>query len=855
MPPTPPMSSGKARPARGASRATAVPDAPAGKRLKPRRRLYDSRRHGTPTRDAHGPAEEAAAWLRAVLDEGDIVEIFAKGHEGERRVGYYDVHHLEQLGEQVSGLLIENIYYTLNRIDPGLLDRAPNRQADAGQIGRCSRADVRGRRLLLVDVDPVRPSDAAATRQEKRQAELLARRIEQELAGQHGWPAPAVIASGNGVHLIYRLDLPVDDDGLVRRVLRGLHAKYGSETVAIDTGVHDPARLARLPGTWNRKGEPSDERPHRPCYLVRMPAGGLTVVRRDLLEQVAEPPPAATTGAEASPGTTVAAGGKVLQMAEAYIATMPPAISGQRGHDATFSVACRLIIGFGLSVEQALPIMLRYNQRCQPPWSEAELRRKLEQADTKAGQTGEVRGRLRLGTAGTRAATVEAGDPRYAGWEPLDGPGFMGYVPDLADADAASALAGISAFARIRWIAWSAYFIAWRMQRARVLIPEPWLRQVWWGGQWPRNWRPALRSFSQGNSEVDEGGRCERDACILRGCGRHGHWVVHGHWGPILEQFAEPQNTADSSRVYRLYDSHNTKKRNKLRRRGELAMVYWPALLFGYSPRIAWNTGQVRLLVGLVRELTRDRSGAAGPGGAQVIQGNQVAAAGKARHLVTCPLLAPDMEYVTFGGNGRLAGRGYRIVGDTSRGWLHRAGYPDAPPKGRPKRRQAIIQWLDHLARLADDLDLTVVGYASSEPPRLRWWDLAMMQQATRTAGGMERLEAMTVRIYARADWLTRWRYFFSRRMGFRWIPASPDDPGPGRREIAPAGEGPTIATPADLRRLLAERGWTQQDLAAALSQRLGRPVSRQRVSRHLRGEVASDRFYEAVNDLHPPPG
>ena len=70
----------------------------------------------------------------------------------------------------------------------------------------------------------------------------------------------------------------------------------------------------------------------------------------------------------------------LTERAAAYAAAMPPAISGQGGHQATFAVASALIHGFALSEEQAWPIMCEYNARCSPPWSEAELRHKLADA-------------------------------------------------------------------------------------------------------------------------------------------------------------------------------------------------------------------------------------------------------------------------------------------------------------------------------------------------------------------------------------------------------------------------------------------------------------------------------------------
>jgi hypothetical protein len=68
-----------------------------------------------------------------------------------------------------------------------------------------------------------------------------------------------------------------------------------------------------------------------------------------------------------------------IQRARAYVAQMPSAVSGAGGHDQTFSVACKLV-EFGLPRDEAWPLLVEYNQRCAPAWSESELRHKLEDA-------------------------------------------------------------------------------------------------------------------------------------------------------------------------------------------------------------------------------------------------------------------------------------------------------------------------------------------------------------------------------------------------------------------------------------------------------------------------------------------
>ena len=76
------------------------------------------------------------------------------------------------------------------------------------------------------------------------------------------------------------------------------------------------------------------------------------------------------------------------EIARRYIGKAAPAISGQGGHDQTFSVAYTLIKGFDFSVSEAQSLFHEYNQRCEPPWTEAELEHKLQSADAAADVDG-----------------------------------------------------------------------------------------------------------------------------------------------------------------------------------------------------------------------------------------------------------------------------------------------------------------------------------------------------------------------------------------------------------------------------------------------------------------------------------
>ncbi|HMN41160.1 MAG TPA: DUF3987 domain-containing protein [Phycisphaerales bacterium] len=74
----------------------------------------------------------------------------------------------------------------------------------------------------------------------------------------------------------------------------------------------------------------------------------------------------------------------VLRRAVAYLDRIPPAISGSGGHGQTYAAATAMVHGFGLDPETAFGLLLdRYNPRCQPPWSEKELRHKVRDAASK----------------------------------------------------------------------------------------------------------------------------------------------------------------------------------------------------------------------------------------------------------------------------------------------------------------------------------------------------------------------------------------------------------------------------------------------------------------------------------------
>lgn len=73
-----------------------------------------------------------------------------------------------------------------------------------------------------------------------------------------------------------------------------------------------------------------------------------------------------------------------IKGARAYLAKLPAAVSGQGGHPATYRAASILAHGFELGWDDAWALLQEWNaSHCSPPWSEKDLRHKLNDAYVK----------------------------------------------------------------------------------------------------------------------------------------------------------------------------------------------------------------------------------------------------------------------------------------------------------------------------------------------------------------------------------------------------------------------------------------------------------------------------------------
>ncbi len=183
------------------------------------------------------------------------------------------------------------LYMTLNPVAPALLARAANRIKPRARETTQDKDIVR-RRWLLIDVDPVRPTGVSATDAELALALERARAVAEHLTSAD-WPPPILAMSGNGYHLLYRIDLPADDGGLVKAVLTALAEQFSNSAIAVDRSVHNPARIVKVVGTVSRKGDELrgvpglEDRPHRRSEFIDVPEK-IAIVPDERLRAVAD---------------------------------------------------------------------------------------------------------------------------------------------------------------------------------------------------------------------------------------------------------------------------------------------------------------------------------------------------------------------------------------------------------------------------------------------------------------------------------------------------------------------------------------------------------------------------------------
>jgi hypothetical protein len=188
------------------------------------------------------------------------------------------------------------IYCTTNPTDASLLGRANNRTKAYAKNLTADR-DIARLNWLPVDADPPRPAGISATDEEHDLSISRIRDVKKWLIDEQGWPEKSfvIVDSGNGGYLLARIELENDfmgtkeNTGLVAKSLEALDYLFSDDTFHVDPTSQNPARILRVPGTLNAKGDEVQEleMKHRAARILEAPDSFVVVPKEKLIELAA----------------------------------------------------------------------------------------------------------------------------------------------------------------------------------------------------------------------------------------------------------------------------------------------------------------------------------------------------------------------------------------------------------------------------------------------------------------------------------------------------------------------------------------------------------------------------------------
>lgn len=278
------------------------------------------------------------AFLRAMFEPDDSIAVLLKSSDSGRAIQRIlpvasVVHPRLQAWLRAQNAARHNVYVSVNAVRPGQYSRR--------------REAICAVRHVFLDVD----------------AETG--RVLRAIAQRSDLPGPScVLRSSRGrAQLLWCVIgfTSADVETLQKRLARELGGDPAATTCA---------QMMRLPGFLNHKYAPGQmvsvcyydvQRRFKPADFGSISA-----------------PPERTDRVRSAPRTGSRA--PAVTRARGYVASTPPAVAGQHGDLHTFRVCCRLVRGFALSDDQALDVLATWNARCEPPWSDRELRVKLRNA-------------------------------------------------------------------------------------------------------------------------------------------------------------------------------------------------------------------------------------------------------------------------------------------------------------------------------------------------------------------------------------------------------------------------------------------------------------------------------------------
>ena len=240
--------------------------------------------------DGYIDRDEVRKAIKTLQAQGETFEIRVIGTSTRKDIlsGYF--HDAETLLQKIETIdpRGRNVYVTLGEVKEECFSRSQSERFEKNPAVTTSDQDISKYRWLFVDLDPVRATGISSSNEELAYAEQLSGPVYEYLKNL-GFPEPVKAMSGNGFHLLYRIDIINDDNGhaLVEKCLKNLAALFDDLKVKIDTTNSNPSRICKLHGTLAQKGRSTTKRPHRMSKILSVPEP-LLITPRQTLQALAD---------------------------------------------------------------------------------------------------------------------------------------------------------------------------------------------------------------------------------------------------------------------------------------------------------------------------------------------------------------------------------------------------------------------------------------------------------------------------------------------------------------------------------------------------------------------------------------
>ena len=225
-----------------------------------------------------------------VIYETNIVKNLETVHKGEEvliaffkenypcKFGIFDDY--AAVAETVSDLDEKgDLFMSLHRFSKNFKNNIQrNKLFDAIEFGSPLKdEDIEKYNYFFIGIDPVRYTDGSqncsTTYGETVTADIFSSEIMEFLSEKMGFPKPIIAFSGNGYHLLYKVDIEASEENkmLLKQCLNILDILFNHGDIRVDTKGYNPSCYTKLYGVYACKGIHTEKRPHRRSGICLVP--------------------------------------------------------------------------------------------------------------------------------------------------------------------------------------------------------------------------------------------------------------------------------------------------------------------------------------------------------------------------------------------------------------------------------------------------------------------------------------------------------------------------------------------------------------------------------------------------------